>query len=339
MRVTQQHIAKMAGVSQATVSRVLSGDDRVEPDIKDRVLAVVSDQKYRLDARARSLRKQQTHMVGLVVKRRPDIQGDPFFSLLTGHILDHLADTDYHLCVDSAQEGAAQFETYEELLRSRRVDGLILVESEPDDKRIKALNRDQFPFVVIGNPGSKSIASVDNDNVHAGELATEHLVEQGYINIAFIAGPEEVTVSQDRVAGYRSVMERHSREPRVWYSAFGHTAARQVARDVLMSSNRPDAIVVLDDLMAMGVIQAAQEHGLAIPTDLGIVGFNNSMLSEVVDHGLSSVDLNIKEMARASVAMLLNLIEEPEELTERQVVVPCSLIRRGSTRRKAGSIL
>lgn len=333
MRITQQHIARMAGVSQATVSRVLSGDDRVEPEIKDRVLAVVRDQKYRLDARARSLRKQETHMVGLVVKHRPDIKGDPFFASLTGGILETLADTDYHLCVDLAHEGDAQIETYEELLRTRRVDGLILVESEPDDQRIKALSRDQFPFVVIGNPGIEGIASVDNDNVLAGAMATQHLIDQGYTNIAFLAGPEEVTVSQDRILGYEQALDKAGLKPSVAYSAFGQSAARQVARDVLMLRHRPDAIVVLDDLMAMGVIQAAQEMGLAIPEELGIISFNNSILSEVVNGGLSSIDLNIAAMARASVASLLDLIESGST-PEMRVLVPSSLVPRGSSQRK-----
>ncbi|MBL8040584.1 MAG: LacI family DNA-binding transcriptional regulator, partial [Chthonomonas sp.] len=171
MRVTQQDIARLAKVSQSTVSRVVAGDQRVEEEIRERVMTVMRNHNYRPDVRARSLRTQSTHLIGLVMKREArDLQGDPFFSMFVSEILGFLSSTPYHLCVDIAASALRQEFIYDELLRTRRVDGLILVESEPRDERVERLQKDAFPFVIIGNPGSDvDLHSVDNDNILAGE--------------------------------------------------------------------------------------------------------------------------------------------------------------------------
>jgi|GEM_PF-3378511 len=131
MRIRQSDIAKIANVSQATVSRVLSGDERVEDDIRQRVLVAIETHNYKPDVRARSLRTLQTHLIGLVVKRpHGALQGDPFYAQLISEILESLASTPYHLCVDMATTDSGQVAVYDELLRTRRVDGVLLVESE-----------------------------------------------------------------------------------------------------------------------------------------------------------------------------------------------------------------
>lgn len=341
MRVTQQDIAKLANVSQATVSRVLAGDERVEDEIRERVQDVVRAQNYRPDVRARSLRKQRTHLIGLVMKREHgSLQGDPFFSLLISEILDVLARTEYHLCVDIATSAVNQETVYEELLRSRRVDGLILVESEPRDERIHRLQDDDFPFVLMGNPnGAGELHSVDNDNVLAGQIATEHLVGQGYQRIGFIAGPQSLTVSKDRVEGYRRTLQAAGLPEAIWHCDFGFAAARDTARNILNKPEKPDALVVLDDFMAMGVVQAAREAGTAIPSQLGIVSFNDTAICSLVENGLTSVSLNIPHLVRSACKKLLNLIEDNAVQENKRTVIPCEIKVRGSSLRRPEAAL
>lgn len=332
MRIRQQDIARIANVSQATVSRVLAGDDRVEADIRQRVLVAIEEYNYRPDARAQSLRTQQTQLIGLVVKRQQGaLKGDPFFALLISEILDYLSETPYHLCVDTAASSSRQSSVYDELLRSRRVDGLILVESEAKDDRIERLQRDDFPFVLIGK-ASDRIWSVDNDNELAGKLAARHLVDQGYEHVGMIAGPEDLTVSQDRIMGYRSVMDEFGQEPLIVNSRFGFEAARDTAKGLLSHRNRPDALVVLDDFMALGVVEAAREMRIAIPNDIGIVSFNDTIYCLLVDGGLTSVSLNLQQIVRTACQRLLQIVEDadlPE--SERRTIVPCELKIRGSS--------
>lgn len=334
MRVTQQDIARIANVSQATVSRVLGGDERVESEIRDRVVRVMQEHNYRPDVRARSLRNQRTHLIGLVMRREPkDLQGDPFFSLFVSEILGVLASTPYHLCVDLAASATHQDHVYDEMLRTRRVDGLILVESEPRDERVMRLQSDDFPFVLIGNPNDVDLYSIDNDNVFAGRLATKHLLEQGYRRIAFLAGPEHLTVSRDRLTGYRQVVCEAGSEPTVAYSEFGFGAARDSALALLSRNDRPDALVVLDDYMAMGAIQAARELRLSIPEQLGLASFNDTALCRLVAGGLTSVSLNIPELVRRACSMLLDIVEGKEKGGPRRTIIPCEIKVRGSSGR------
>jgi DNA-binding LacI/PurR family transcriptional regulator len=177
----QVEIARLAGVSQATVSRVLKGDPQVNAEMRERVLAVVQRLGYVPDARAQSLRSQRTRLLGLVIHRDPiALAGDPFFSALIAMIVEQAGRYDYHLCVDTARTARSQRAVYEELLRTRRVDGLILVESETHDRRIERLSREGFPFVLIGRyEPEDAVCSVDNDNISAASMATDYLLRTG----------------------------------------------------------------------------------------------------------------------------------------------------------------
>jgi DNA-binding LacI/PurR family transcriptional regulator len=332
MRITQQDIAKIAKVSQATVSRVLAGDDKVDSSIRDRVMAAIDKHNYRPDVRAQSLRSKRTGLIGLVVKRpQGALSEDPFFSRLTSEIVSYLVGRPYHLCLDIAQSDTTQESIYDEMLRSRRVDGLILVESEARDARIHRLQRDSFPFVLIGNPlAGNEIYSVDNDNIAAAEMATLHLIESGYTRLGMIAGRKGITVSEDRITGFMkaSGLDRTS----IWHADFGSDAAREAAFTALSRRERPDALVVLDDLMAMGVVMAARTLGLRIPEDLGLVSFNDTALCDLVDSGLTSVSLNMPEIVRHACDRLLTIIEDDLMPDHRRVIVPCELKIRGSSR-------
>ncbi|MCB8933442.1 MAG: LacI family transcriptional regulator [Fimbriimonadaceae bacterium] len=331
--MTQEQIARIAKVSQSTVSRVLAGDERVEPRIRDRVAAVMLEHNYRPDVRARSLRNKTTGMVGLVVKRpHGGLSDDPFFANLLAALVGVLSENGRHLCVDLVQSASGQEAVYDEMLRSRRVDGLILVEPEAKDERIHRLQREGFPFVLIGNPDDAGkLWSVDNDNVAAGALAAQHLLDRGYRRIAMLAGPEGVSVSSDRIEGYRSTLRRAGLHPRVWHSEFGCEAAASVAAEALRDPMAVDSLVVLDDFMAMGAIQAARSLGRSLPGQLGLVSFNDSRLCDLLECGLSSVSLNLEKLVGAACARLLSIIDGRDPEGPRRLLVPCELHVRGSS--------
>jgi DNA-binding LacI/PurR family transcriptional regulator len=335
MRVTQQDIARIANVSQATVSRVLSGDVKVEPSIRERVQATMRELNYRPDVRARSLRTKRTGLVGLVVKRASeDLSDDPFFARLISEIVEYLSGRPYHLCVDVASDESTAEAVYDEMLRTRRVDGLILVEPEARDERVERLQADRFPFVLIGNPlAGDHVWSVDNDNVFAGEIASAHLLDAGYRRVGFLGARMGVTVSDDRIAGYQRALRGRQEDHLVWHADFGLEAAKTAGLEILSSAERPDALVVLDDFMAMGVVLASRELGLGIPGDLGIASFNDTSLCQLLEGGLTSVSLNIGQIVRQACDELLRIIEDRTSVQPSRFVVPCELKVRGSSAR------
>jgi DNA-binding LacI/PurR family transcriptional regulator len=333
MRVTQQDIARIANVSQATVSRVLAGDEKVESTIRERVVEAITKHNYQPDVRARSLRSKRTGLIGLVVSRpHGGLTDDPFFATLTAEIIDYLAGKPFHLCLDMAYDEHSQTAIYDEMLRTRRVDGLILVESEARDGRLARLQQEGFPFVLIGNPVmGGDIHSVDNDNILAAEIATNHLIEQGYRRVGILAARPGVTVSDDRIAGYCRATSSSQADSLIYHADFGADAARDCALRALGSPTRPDALVVLDDFMAMGVVMAARSLGIKIPRDLGLVSFNDTNLCELIDGGLTSVSLNIKQLVAQACNRLLHVIECESFDQDRRVIVPCELKVRSSS--------
>jgi DNA-binding LacI/PurR family transcriptional regulator len=332
-RLTQIDIARAARVSQATVSRVLAGDERVDGELRDRIQRLAEQHNYIPDVRARSLRSSKTGLIGLVIRRPAGaLMDDPFFARLVALIVDYLSRSPYHLCLELVDSERSERAVYDEMLRSRRVDGLILVESQASDRRIERLHTDNFPFILIGNPThAPAIFSVDNDNVLAGCLAAEHLMDRGYRRIGFLAGPENLTVSKDRVAGFRQIA---GEDAPVWHSMFGLGPARETAMELLLEEDRPEALVVLDDYMAFGAVQAARQIGLKIGNDLGLVSFNDSSLCELLEDGLSSVSLNLDQIVRRACELLLQSIEDPGAIEPKRELIPCELVARGSSRKE-----
>ena len=333
MGVTQHDIARLANVSQATVSRVLGGDKRVAKTIRKRVLSVMEEHNYRPDTSARTLRSRKTHLIGLVVKRPAQgLNGDPFYSALIAELMDNLADTTYQLCVRMVRSSQDQVAAYDEMLRSKRVDGVLLVESEAWDERIPRLQSDSFPFVVIGNPPKGlEVHSVDNDNVYAGKIATEHLLMQGYRRIGMLAGPEAITVSEDRIQGYKDAMKSVGYSAEIWHCSFGSESTYATTKELFDRHSLPEALVVLDDFMSMGVLQMARECGLKLPQQFGMVSFNDSPLCRLTDCGVSSVNLSIPELVKTATDKLIQIIERGDGANPTRTIVPCRLVVRCSS--------
>lgn len=330
----QVEIARLAGVSQATVSRVLKGDPQVNEAMRERVLAVVRELGYVPDARAQSLRSQRTRLLGLVVHRAPEaLAGDPFFSALIASIIEQAGKHDYHLCVDTARTARSQRAIYEELLRTRRVDGLILVESEAHDRRIERLSSEGFPFVLIGRyEPQDALYTVDNDNVGAAFMATDYLIRTGRRRIAYIGGPAGLTVTRDRLQGYKNALEAHGipyQPALVTFAEFNERSAASAMAELLSQSPAPDAVLGLDDLIALGALREAKRQGIRVPDEIAFIGFNDSPLCRYVEPSLTSIAVDIPALARHATETLIALIEGRAPETRRRIV-PARLVKRES---------
>ncbi len=333
--LTQTQVAELCQVSQATVSRVLKGDPRVDTELRDRVLAIVEAHDYAPDVRAQSLRSQRTQTIGLVAHRSPaQLAGDPFFGALVASIIEVTQKNGYHLCLDTARSGSGRWSIYEELLRTRRVDGLILVEPRTEDECITRLSEAGFPFVLIGRCESdKDLCSVDNDNRHAGYLATRHLLDRGYRHIAYVGGPKGVVVSEDRRIGYLRALAEEGLAPEPTFCLAGdftEAGGRRAIGRLLQIAGQPTAVVAVDDVTAVGIARGAREAGLRIPEQLGVVGFNDSWFCPFVEPPITSVSVNIRKLGQAATGMLVGLLQDQPPPSRRQIV-PCTLVVRDSS--------
>jgi DNA-binding LacI/PurR family transcriptional regulator len=330
--LTQKEIAKLAQVSQLTVSRVLGGDTGVDAQARERVMESVHQNGYQPHAQARSLRTSRSDTLGLAVRRtRRGFSKEPFYAELITSVMDRAALQGFHLSVSASRTADGERSFYDSLFNSRRVDGLIILESMEHDERIERLREHHFPFVLIGRyDGSRDLFTVNNDNVGGAEMAARYLLGRGRRRIGYISGAPELTVSQDRLLGYRRALEEAgiAFDPRLVEEAdFGEQGGRQAALRLLGQS--PDAILALDDLIGLGALAALKEQGLRVPDDVALIGFNDSVFCPHTDPPLTSVRVNVEEIGERAADMLIARIKDAD-LPPRQVLVPCELVERAS---------
>lgn len=335
--VTIQDVAKTAGVSVSTVSRVLNGKLDVASETQDRIRSVIDDLGYTTNLAARSMRSFKKNMVGLIM---PDI-AYPFAIEVMKGVNRAIAESEFDLLVyttgDVRKSGRASHEQkYVSLLNNSITDGVIIVAPVTSEFSTDA------PIVSIDpHMSDPNYASVHATNYQGALDAMDYLFHLGHRRIGFISGRAELESSNRRLKGYRDAMEKAGLSIDKQLIASGdYTTATGItcAQQLLSLDKPPSAIFASNDQMAMGVYQVAQERGLRIPEDLSVVGFDNIMESKYM--GLTTVDQFISEMGYVATQMLIKLITgEPLESQtykmQTQLVVRTSCKSHLAPRRKA----
>jgi LacI family transcriptional regulator len=303
--VTIQDVAKTAGVSVSTVSRVLNGRVDVASETQDRILSVIDDLGYTTNLAARSMRSQKKNLVGLIM---PDI-AYPFAIEVMKGVNRAIAESEFDLLVyttgDVRKSGRAFHEQkYVSLLTNSISDGVIIVAPVAGEFNIDA------PIVSIDPLASNpNYPAVHATNYHGALAAMEYLLGLGHKRIGYISGRAELESSNRRLMGYRDALEKAGIPIDEELVASGdYTAETGIsgARQLLALANPPSVIFASNDQMAMGVFQVAQEMGLRIPDDLSVVGFDNITESKYM--GLTTVDQFISEMGYVATQMLIKII-------------------------------
>jgi LacI family transcriptional regulator len=303
--VTIQDVAKSAGVSVTTVSRVLNGRVDVASETQDRIRSVIDELGYTTNLAARSMRSFKKNMVGLIM---PDI-AYPFAIEVMKGVNRAIAESDFDLLVyttgDVRKSGRASHEQkYVSLLNNSITDGIIIVAPVTGEFVTDA------PIVSIDPLMSEpSYASVHATNYQGALDAMEYLTGLGHTRIGFISGRAELESSTRRLLGYRAALKKARLpidERLIASGDYTTETGITCARQLLSLGNPPTAIFASNDQMAMGVFQVAQEMGLRIPQDLSVVGFDNIMESKYM--GLTTVDQFISEMGYVATRMLIRLI-------------------------------
>jgi LacI family transcriptional regulator len=327
---TIKEVAEKAGVSVSTVSHVVNGTRYVSDDLKTKVLSVMECLDYQPNRIARSLRKKQTNSLGLIVA---DIT-NPFYSEIAWSIeyLSYIQKYSLMLCNSDGDPEKEQF--YLNQLSQWQVDGIILVSSMIFPTRMISVGDGSLPIILIDHdcPGY-DFDTILIDDFYAGKLATEHLIQLGHERIACITGSKENIPSYKRVYGYKAALEEHNLEvdpALIVRGDFNIISGVNCTNRLLEMENRPSAIFACNDLMAMGVMQSAFNHGIKIPDDLSVVGFDDIYWSKYTVPPLTTIKLPIHQLAEEAVNCFLNRIENPDNAF-RSVTLEVQLEKRLST--------
>lgn len=335
MPSTIKDVAKLAGVSPSTVSRVISNSSRISDATKERVYEAMKTLNYKPNIIARSLANKSTKTLGLVL---PDTDAhdalNPFFIKLMRGVSLYAQKRGYYILYAYASEGNARLGVVEDMIDSKWVDGIILANSEADDESVKYLKKIEKPFVVVGRPHEKEdVLWVDNDNFHAMYEVVNRLIRRGNQKIAFIGGNRNYTVTRDRFEGYKLALENRNiklDEKLVVYTDFDEGHGYEAAKELLTNFDL-DAFATTDDLIAFGVLKAVKELKRA-PMD--VVGFNNTMLAEYFKPSLSSVDIRSEQLGHHAAKLLIDYLNNEERKLYNYIVDTIFIERESTTFKK-----
>ncbi|MGZ9586564.1 LacI family DNA-binding transcriptional regulator [Paenibacillus marinisediminis] len=334
MAVTIVDVAQKAGVSPSTVSRVISNDVRISQKTVRKVRKVMEELGYHPNMLAKSLVTKTTNNIGIVLPRPADeLFLNQFFSEIIRGIVTRAAASSYDVLMTTATNQIEEKQAIERLVQGRYVDGIILLSSRRDDQIISFLRDKKFPFVLVGRSEHYAdIISIDNDNVAAAYDMTRNLIQRGHRKIAFVSGPFNLTLSKDRLDGYSKALLEAGipvRKELMYESEFTQESSIHIAECIAKLEDRPTAIITIDDLVALSVIRTLKNNGLRVPEDCSVVGFNNTLFSEMGSPPISSVDIGIYKMGSSASQALIQSIKG-DGFDQARIIVPHKLVWRES---------
>ena len=331
-RPTSADVAALAGVSRTTVSFVLNGrDTSISPATRARVLQAAQQLGYHPHAPARQLAGGRSSTLGLVVRQSPEqLAGDALLPETLRGLTAAARSSGFRVIVEAINGGDS---AYADLLRSRRVDGLILSGPRSDDPDLKALVREGFPVVLQGSLPGVLVPSVDVDNVAGARGAVEHLLAEGCRRIGCITNATlAYTAARERTEGWRQAMAAAGLDaPDAWLEegGFGASSGYRAMNALLARVPDLDAVFVASDVVALGAIGALRAAGRGVPDDMSVVGFDDVPLAAFFDPPLTTVHLPAYELGHAAGVALLDRISEPTVPGRR--LLPTELVVRAST--------
>ena len=333
MKVTIKEVAKLVGVSPSTVSRVISDSPRISDETKKSVKAAMEKLGYHPNAIARSLVNKSTNTIGIVMPQSAEMAFlNPFFPQALSGITSAAHEENYCLLLSTGDTEKEQLSSIENIVMSGRVDGIVLMFSSVDSSTLDFLTSLNIPSIIIGKPlDSHGILYVDNDNVDVSYKVTKELISNGHKKIGFLSGPFKFVVSLDRLDGYRNALLEAGipfEKAYICENEYKKEHGFNNTKKLLSLKERPTALVVTDDVMAFGAMEAVKSAGLRIPEDMEVISFNNDPLAEFCRPSLTTVDINAYALGYNSAKLIIEKIKGTAK--KDKVIVPTKIIYRES---------
>jgi len=329
-QVTRKEVAERAGVSVAVVSYVVNNGPRpVSPETQAKVKAAIEELGYYPNELARSLSRKQTATIGLIL---PNLT-NPVFAEIADSLEKACAAEGYMVMLCGTGRDPHKEKKLAQLLRAKQVDGVVTIPSESPQEILKPLQQTNIPTVVLEHdlPNTHCIAI---DDRHGGRLATQHLLSLGHRRIGLIKREPASALSTLRFVGYCDMLEEANIpfDPAlVVESKAGQAAGYSSMQQLLALSNPPTAVFTHNDVLAMGAIRAIYDAGLAVPHDISVVGYDDTVSSSYLNPRLTTVKFSIAEMGRRAAQIILELVQKQGDLPAQTITLPVELVVRDST--------
>ena len=335
MAVTIKDVAALAGVSPSTVSRTCKNNPSISEETKERVRKAMAELGYEPNFQASNLASQNSRTIGIILPASAkEVYENSFYLEAIQGISHYCNGRQYMTTIVTGQDEAEILNAVRSMSRSGKVDGFIILYSKKEDPVIDYLFNEGLLYILIGKATqyTNQTIYIDNDNLLAGREAAEYLYQLGHRRIAYLGSDSSLMFSADRKAGYQLALASHQLPVRPEYCVEVKNVSEnneEVIRGLLMQKDRPTAILVSDDILAVSLERVCLENHLAIPEDLSIISFNNSLFARLTSPQLTSIDIGAGQLGSEAASQIINHIENPNLLATK-IIVPHHLIERDS---------
>lgn len=334
MRITVNDIAKLANVSQSTVSKVLNGYPNVKESTKQEVMKTIKELNFTPDAVARSMITKRTNTLGLIVG---DIS-NPYFAETAKIIIEKAQSKGYNVIISNTNHDDQNLEKAIETLLSKRVDGLLITSvSSHNQEHIQNLCKGKIPTLLFINYiEGENVNYVVLDNKKGAQIAVEYLINIGHKNIAFISGPFKYSAISHRYFGYKEALALHDipiKDGNIYNGELVYENVYHFVDNLLSTDDRPTAIFASSDNIALTILDVAAYKGMDIPKDLSVIGFDNMDISSNQYISLTTVSHHKERLATLALEKLLLLIEKGDLIKKpiQLIIEPELIIRKTSS--------
>lgn len=335
MAVTIKDVAAVAGVSPSTVSRTCKNNPSISEETKERVRKAMAELGYEPNFQASNLASQNSRTIGIILPASAkEVYENSFYLEAIQGISHYCNGRQYMTTIVTGQDEAEILDAVRSMSRSGKVDGFIILYSKKEDPVIDYLFNEGLLYILIGKATqyTNQTIYIDNDNLLAGREAAEYLYQLGHRRIAYLGSDSSLMFSADRKAGYQLALASHQLPVRPEYCVEVKNVSEnneEAIRGLLMQKDRPTAILVSDDILAVSLERVCLENHLAIPEDLSIISFNNSLFARLTSPQLTSIDIGAGQLGSEAASQIINHIENPNLLATK-IIVPHHLIERDS---------
>lgn len=334
--ITIIDVAREAGVSYGTVSRVINDSPNVKEETRERVKEVIDRMGFVGNRSARSLVSGKSHVIGLLI---PDL-GTAYIGEIIRGIDMELETAHYNLMLYTTHRRETKESGYISSLIQSGVDGVILILPRNPAKFLEKLRSLNFPYVLVDHQGiDERGPAVGASNYQGAFDATEYLIQQGHSRIALITGSMDLGCSQERLKGYQAALQKNAipvESEWIIEGDFEQATGYEAGKKLMSLSKRPTAIFASNDMMAFGVMDAVRDLGLKIPGDISVIGFDDIFQSSQTMPGLTTVHQPLEQMGREATRMLMEMMSE-REIKSGKVDLPTHLVLRDSCRNLASN--